>query len=69
MKQYPRLLQDTELVIGPMHRILKNEISGHHMLQSSKQLEVVSWFYTTSDGSVHSSDPRFTYLSDANVFF
>ena len=37
-----------------------------------KQLEVVRWLYT-SGGSVHSPDPslvpRFTCLSDANVFF
>ena len=51
---------------GSMHRIFENEMSGHH--NASKQLEVLSWFQT-NDGSVYlSPDPRFTRLSDVNVF-
>ena len=33
---------DTELT-RPMHRLLDNEISGHHA-HASKQLDVVNWF-------------------------
>ena len=37
---------------------------------AAKQLinKVVSWFHT-SDSSVHSTGPRFTHLSDTNIFF
>ena len=35
---------------------------------ASKQLEIISWFHT-NDNSVHSSDPKFTHLSDANTVF
>ena len=35
---------------------------------ASKQLEIISWFHT-NDNSVHSSDPKFTHLPDANTVF
>ena len=33
---------------------------------ASKQLEIISWFHT-NDISVHSSNPKFTHLPDANT--
>ena len=35
---------------------------------ASKQLGIISWFHT-NDNSVHSSDPKFTHLPDANTVF
>ena len=35
---------------------------------ASKQLEIISWFHT-NDISMHSSDPKFTHLLDANTVF
>ena len=34
---------------------------------ASKQFVIVSWFHT-NDIPVHSSDPKFTHLPDANLF-
>ena len=70
MKQCHRFLysrQDsyTELLPGIEFLSMKSLDTMPHAL---KQFEVVSWFHT-NDGSVHSPDPRFTHLSDSNVFF
>ena len=66
MKQCHRFnLQNTKLV--PCTEFLRMNLNPWTP-HASKQLKVVSWFHT-SDGSVYSPDPRFTHLSDANVFF
>ena len=36
-------------------------------LDITKQLETINWFHTNNI-LVHSSDPKFTYLSDAKLF-
>ena len=61
MKQCHRFLQDTEL-------ILHSEFLRRKSLDTTcfKTARGSDWFHT-SDGSVHSLDPRFTCLSDANV--
>ena len=43
--------KDTELIYQ-LHRLFDNEISGHH-IRSLKQLEVMNWFHTYDDDSVH----------------
>ena len=34
---------------GPLHRLLKNEISGHHgYILQNMQLEIINWFHTSA---------------------
>ena len=66
MEQCHRFLhswQDTEPV--PCTDFLRMKFWTPHV---SKQLEIINWFHA-NDISVHSSDPKFTHLPDANTVF